>query len=152
MKLFKTAAVAALLSLPLIAPAKAAGYEISVIGDATNFIGCLAINETTGVGFLAVGDSLALLGNAKALKVSKGDSVSGTWSVDTGDIRKFSSKADSDNTVTIDVPNEAAAITSLTTGTALTVRAGNNMAKFDLVGAGDAFTGLVTCMTTKAAP
>lgn len=152
MPMLKKFVLAALLCLPLTLQAHAAGYQVSVLGDTTNFIGCLAINETTGVGFLAVGDSVALLANAKALKVEKGDTVSGTWSVDTGDTMKFSSKADSANTVTIDVPNDTASVTALTTGSALTVRAGNNMAKFDLEGSGEAFVNLVSCMTTKTAP
>ena len=152
MHVFKKAALAALLCLPIIAPAQAAGYQVSVLGDAANFIGCLAINETTGVGFLAVGDSVALLGNSKELKVSKGDTVAGSWSVDGGDSTHFSSKADSVNTATIDVPNDANAVVALTTGSALTIKTGSKVAKFDLDGAGEAFANLVSCMTTKKAP
>ena len=152
MHLFKKPALAALLCLPLIAPAQAAGYQVSVLGDAANFIGCLAINETTGVGFLAVGDTVAVLGNSKALKVSKDDTVAGSWSVDGGDATKFSSKADSMNTVTIDVPNDTTSVVALTTGSALTITAGSDVVKFDLEGAGEALVNLVSCMTTKTAP
>ena len=152
MQTLQKSAVAALLSLLVTASAQAGGYQVTVIGDAANFVGCLAINETTGVGFLAVGDTVALLGNAKSLKLSKGDAVSGTWSVDGGEATKFSSKADSANTVTIDVPNDAGAVAALTAGNALTIRAGSSTAKFDLDGSGEAFAALISCMTTKTAP
>lgn len=152
MLLFKKFALAALLCLPLALSAQAAGYQVSVIGDATNFTGCLAINEASGLGFVAVGDSVALLANSKALKISKGDTVTGTWAVDAGEATKFSSKADSDNIATIGVPNDAASVAALTTGSALTIMAGSNVAKFDLEGSGQAFVGLISCMTTKTAP
>lgn len=152
MSVFKKAAIAALLVLPLCNPAVAASYQVSVIGDAANFVGCLALNETVGIGFLAVGDSVALLGTSKALKIAKGDAVSGKWSVDGGTATNFSAKADTLNTVTIDVPNDAEAVAALTTGKMLTVSNGANTAKFELDGAADAFAGLIACMTTKSAP
>lgn len=152
MHAFTKVALAVCLAMNFCQSAQAAGYQVSVIGDATNFTGCLALNETAGVGFLAVGDSVALLGNSNALKIAKGDTVAGKWSVDGGTPNAYSSKADSANTVTIDVPNDAAAVASLTTGKVLTVSSGSNTAKFDLDGAAEAFTNLVSCMMTKSVP
>ena len=152
MPVFKKDILAVCLALPLGASAQAAGYQVSVMGDAANFVGCLALNESVGIGFLAVGDSVALLGNSKALKIAKGDAVSGKWSVDGGTATAYSAKADTLNTVTIDVPNDAEAVAALTSGKLLTVSNGSNTAKFDLDGSGEAFANLVSCMVTKSAP
>lgn len=151
MHVLKKVALVACFALPLCQPAKAAGYQVSVIGDAANFVGCLALNEEVGIGFLAVGDSVALLGNSKALKIAKGDAVSGKWSVDGGTATAYSAKADTLNTVTIDVPNDAESVAALTTGKMLTVSNGSNVAKFALDGSGEAFANLVSCMMTKSA-
>lgn len=148
----KKSVLAAVLCLPFSVSTKAAAYQVTVMGDAANFIGCLAINEATGVGFIAVGDTVALLGTSKELKVNQGDAVAGSWSVDGGDVTTFASKANSANTVTIDVPNDAVAVAALTTGKVLTVKTGGNLAKFDLDGSTGAFVNLVSCMTTKTAP
>jgi hypothetical protein len=151
MHVFKNVVLAACLALPVCASAQAAGYQVSVIGDAANFVGCLALNETAGVGFLAVGDSVALLANSKSLKIAKGDNVSGKWSVDGGAATLYSAKSDTLNTVTIDVPNDAEAVAALTTGKMLAVTNGSNSANFDLEGSGEAFVNLISCMMTKSA-
>ena len=152
MPVVRKAILAACVILPFGASAQAAGYQVSVIGDAANFVGCLALNESVGIGFLAVGDSVALLGNSKALKIAKGDTVSGKWSVDGRAATIYSAKTDTLNTVTIDVPNDAEAVAALTTGKMLTISNGGNTAKFDLEGSGEAFANLVSCMVTKSAP
>eukprot|EP01037_Dinobryon_pediforme_P005510 gene5510-5564_t len=152
MQVLKSAILTAAVVLAFGAPVKAAGYQLSVIGDAKNFMGCLAVNEDTGLGFMAVGDSVALLGNAKALKIAKGSKVAGQWSVDGAAPTAYAGTSDTLNTVTIDVPKDAEAVAALTTGKTLSISNGSNVAKFDLEGSGEAFSNLVSCMVTKSAP
>lgn len=148
-----TPLIAALLALPLCATVvQAAGYQISTIGDGSNFVGCLAQNETAGVGFLAVGATVAMFGNTAKFPFAKGDAVTGSWSIDGGTTYPFSSKADSPHTVTIEVPNTAEAVTSLVTGKNLAVTANNISSAFDLDGAGKAFNDLSECMIKNQKP
>lgn len=145
--------IAALLVLPFSTTiVHAAAYQISTIGEGSGFVGCLAQNETAGVGFLAVGATVALFGNTAKFPFAKGDTVAGSWSVDGGTAYPFSSKADSPHTVTIDVPNTAEAVTSLVSGKKLAVTANSIAAAFDLDGAGQAFNDLSECMVKNQKP
>ena len=132
--------------------AHAGDYKVTTLDDKGAFVGCLAQNETAGVGFLAVGSTVVLFGNSPTFPIAVGDAVSGKWSVDGKAPLDFSSKADSAHTATLDVPNTTDAVTSLTTGKELVINANGTEAKFSLTGAGQAFTDLITCMQTQKAP
>ena len=132
--------------------AHAGDYKVTTLEDKGTFIGCLAQNETAGVGFLAVGSTVVAFGNSPKFPIAAGDAVSGKWSVDGKAPVDFASKADSAHTATLDVPNTTEAVTALTTGQELTITANGTEAKFSLAGAGQAFTDLITCMQTQKAP
>lgn len=148
MKTIATAALAALISAPSV---HAADFGVTPMMDGDTFIGCLAQNNHTGIGYLAVGDQLALFANADAFAIAKGERVNGTWSVDGGAAADFSSTADSDKTVTIDVPNEATSVAALTSGKELTVTANGIDVILPLTGTEEAFAELTTCMKENGA-
>jgi hypothetical protein len=142
-------AAATLTALLSSVSAHAADFAITPMKDGDSFIGCLAQNTQSGIGYLAVGDKLALFANSDTFTIAKGDQVKGTWSVDGGAEAEFSSTADTDHTVTIDVPNAADSVTALTTGKELTVTANGTAVKLPLAGTEAAFTDLMGCMTTE---
>jgi hypothetical protein len=146
--LIAAATLAALLSA---AAAHAADFAITPMKDGDTFIGCLAQNTAAGIGYLAVGDKLALFANTDELTIAKGDQVKGTWSVDGAAANAFSSTADTDHTATIDVPNAAESVMTLTTGKELTVKANGTEATFQLAGTQEAFTELMACMQAQGA-
>jgi hypothetical protein len=146
--LILSAALSALLSA---AAANAADYTIAPMKDGDTFIGCLAQNTAAGLGYLAVGDKLALFANTDTFKIAKGDHIRGTWSVDGGTATEFSATADTDNTATIDVPNASESVIALTTGKEISVTANGTEAKLSLDGTEEAFTGLMACMQAQGA-
>ncbi|WP_283196269.1 hypothetical protein [Rhizobium sp. AN80A] len=146
MKHILAAATLVAATLLSMATARAADFGVTPMMDGDSFIGCLAQNNRTGIGYLAVGDKLALFANADAFAITKGERVKGTWSVDGAAAAEFSSTADSDKTVTIDVPNDAPTVTALTSGKELTVTANGIDVILPLTGTEQAFTELLTCM------
>ncbi len=146
---FSSMALAALL---LSGAADAADFAVMPLKDGDSFTGCLAQNIDAGVGLLAVGDKVVLFANSPKFTIAKGDAVKGTWSVDGGAPTDFSSAADTDATATIDVPNTTEAVTALTTGKTLAVKANTNSVEFPLEGVEKAFMGLTECMQTQKAP
>ena len=135
---------AILFASPCIA--QAADFEVSKIGDPGKYTGCLAVNAAGSLGYLAVGDKVAMFVTAPALALAKGAKASGTWSIDGAPPEPFATTANAANTVTIDVPNSAEAVTALTTGTTLTVAANGKTVKAPLDGTAQAFTALIGCM------
>ena len=146
MKHILAAATFVAATLLPMATTRAADFGVTPMMDGDSFIGCLAQNNRTGIGYLAVGDKLALFANADAFAITKGERVNGTWSVDGAAAAEFSSTADSDETVTIDVPNDATTVTALTSGKELTVTANGIDVILPLTGTEQAFTELMTCM------
>lgn len=126
--------------------AQAADFEVSKLGDPGKYTGCMAVNPAGSLGYLAVGDKVAMFVTAPALAVVKGAKASGTWSIDGATPEPFSSTANAANTVTIDVPNTAEAVTALTTGKTLTVVSGGKTVTASLDGTAQAFTALIGCM------
>ncbi len=151
MKHILAAATLVTTTLLSFAATRAADFGVTPMTDGDTFIGCLAQNNHTGIGYLAVGDKLALFANADAFAITKGERVNGTWSVDGAAAAEFSSTADSDKTVTIDVPNDAAAVTALTSGKELTVTANGIDVILPLTGTEEAFAALTTCMKENGA-
>ena len=126
--------------------AHAADFEVSKIGDPGKYTGCLAINATGSLGYVAVGDQVGMLVTSPAFALAKGAKGSGTWSIDGAKPEPFTTTVNTANTVTIDVPNSAEAITALTTGKTLTVVANGKTASTPLDGTAQAFTSLIGCM------
>ena len=147
--LFAAVALAGASSFAL--PALAADYSVEPLKDGKTFMGCLAQNQDAGVGFLAVGNSVALFATSAKFGIAKGAAVKGTWSVDGAAPADFANPANSANVATIDVPNTAEAVTALTTGKALDVTANGKHVTFDLTGSGQAFSDLITCMSENGA-
>jgi hypothetical protein len=131
--------------------AHAADFSVEPLKDGDAFIGCLAQNTQSGIGFLAVGDKVALFANTARFPFEKGDEVKGSWSVDDGDEAEFSSTADSAHTATIDVPNTSEAVLALTSGKELNVTANGVEGQFPLAGAKQAFTDLIACVEKEGA-
>lgn len=140
---------AALLGAVLLAcpyAAQAADFEITKIGDPGKYTGCIATNAAGSLGYLAVGDKVAMFVTAPAFALAKGANASGTWSIDGAKPEPFAATANGANTVTIDVPNSAEAVMALTTGTTVTVVANGKTVKAPLDGTAQAFTALIGCM------
>jgi hypothetical protein len=131
--------------------AHAAGFTVTPMKDGESFLGCLAQNTESGIGFLAVGDKLAMFANTDKFSIEKGQQVKGSWSVDDGDEAEFSSTADSAHTATIDVPNASEAVATLTQGEELNVTANGVDASLPLAGTEQAFTDLLACMQKEGA-
>lgn len=145
LRLPATAAIGAfLLACPITA--YAADFAIQKMGDPGKYTGCMAVNPAGSLGYLAIGDQVAMFVTAPALAVAKGADVSGTWSIDGSTPASFAAQAGSANTVTIDVPNSAEAVVALTTGKTLTVIANGKTVKAPLDGTAQAFTALIGCM------
>lgn len=132
--------------------ARAEDFAVMPLKDGDSFTGCLAQNIDAGIGLLAVGDKVVLFANSSKFPIAKGDAVKGSWSVDGGTATDFSSTADTAATATLDVPNTTEAVTALTTGKILTVKANAASVDFPLEGVEKAFTGLTECMQTQKAP
>jgi hypothetical protein len=132
--------------------ADAADFSIMPLKDGDSFTGCLAQNTDAGLGLLAVGDKVELFANSAKFAIAKGDDIKGSWSVDGSAATDFSSSADSAATATIDVPNTTEAVTALTSGKTLTVKANDVSVDFPLEGTDKAFMGLGECMQTQKAP
>lgn len=132
--------------------ASAADFSVTPLKDGDSFTGCLAQNTDAGVGLLAVGDKVVLFANSSKFTIAKGDQVKGSWAVDGGTATDFSSTADTAATATLDVPNTTEAVTALTSGKTLTVKANSASADFPLEGMDKAFMGLGECMQTQKAP
>ena len=141
-----TAPVAA----PAVAPA--GRYQITTMGAGADFAGCMALNEPAGIALVAVGQNVGLIANSEKFSFTKGSTVKGTWTVDGASATAFTSKIDTDHTVSIDVPNTAEAVTRLTTGKGLAVKANDAEVAFALGPMKQAFVDLSTCMETKKAP
>ena len=139
---------------PAAMPAAAAAgrYQISTIGAGADFAGCMALNEPAGLAVVAVGQNVALIANAPKFPFPKGSAVKGAWTVDGAGATAFAATVDTDHTVSIDVPNTAEAVTRLTTGKSLAVKANDVEVAFALGAMKQAFTDLSTCMETKKAP
>jgi hypothetical protein len=131
--------------------ANAADFSVEPLKDGESFIGCLAQNTQSGIGFLAVADKVALFANTARFPIEKGDEVKGSWAVDHGDEAEFSSTADSAHTATIDVPNTPEAVAALTSGKVLRVKATGVEGTFPLAGTEQAFTDLIACMQKEGA-
>lgn len=133
-------------------PAPGGAYGVTPIGSGADFAGCLAQNETLGLGLVAVGQNLALIANTAKFPFGKGVDVTGTWAVDGGTAMPFTSKSDTAHTVTIDVPNTREAVTNLISGRIVSIQANGTEVPFVLGPMKQAFSDLSTCMETKKAP
>ncbi len=138
------------VAVPAVAPA--GRYQITTIGAGADFAGCMALNEPAGLAMVAVGQNVGLIANSTKFPFTKGSAVKGAWTVDGAGTTGFASKIDTDHTVSIDVPNTAEAVTRLTTGKSLVVKADDVEVAFALGSMKQAFTDLSTCMETKKAP
>ncbi|KQV31554.1 hypothetical protein ASC97_19525 [Rhizobium sp. Root1203] len=149
----KTTVVALIFTTALLSDtlANAADFSVEPLKDGEAFIGCLAQNTPSGIGFLAVDDKVALFANTARFPIEKGDEVKGSWAIDDGDETEFSSTADSAHTATIDVPNTTEAVAALTSGKELRVKANGVKGTFPLAGTEKAFTDLLACMQDEGA-
>lgn len=141
-------AIAAFLLLPL-AGAMAAGktgYDVQPIKSEGKFIGCMAMNEDTGLTFVGTAETFSVMMTAKDFKVAKGDPVSGTWTIDGGKERALGIKADGPSTVSADFEATMANIKPFMDGTEVTVALGKNTIEFDLSGSMSAMNELNACM------
>lgn len=136
---------------PVPAPTGGA-YGVIPIGSGADFAGCLAQNETLGLGLVAVGQNLALIANTVKFPFGKGADVTGTWAVDGGPATPFTSKSETAHTVTIDVPNTREVVTNLISGRIVSIQANGTEVPFVLGPMKQAFADLSTCMETKKAP
>ena len=129
--------------------ARAAGYDVTTIGEGADFKGCIATNADNSLGVLAAGSTVALIAKPAGLAVAEGSRVAGTWAVDDGATVPIDATTDGANTVSLAVPNTSEAVRGLTTGK--TLRMTVNGAGFSLP-LGDmtqAFTSLSECMATN---
>jgi hypothetical protein len=125
---------------------------MTIGGTGPDFLGCLAHNETLGLGLVSVGQNVALLANSPKFPFDKGADVKGTWAVDGGAATPFTVKTDTAHTVAIDIPHDPAHVTSLVSGRTVTVKANGTEVAFQLGPMMQAFTDVSTCMETKKAP
>jgi len=137
---------ALVLALPLCSAAHAEGYEITPVGERGAYIGCVAIDANTGVGFAAVGQSLSVLMNAALLRVNKGDQVDGTWAVDGGKERPLSAEADNKDAVSADLQASKEILALLANGNQISATIGATYVDFDLGGSKQALQDLAACM------
>ncbi len=137
--------------LGLSVSAEAAVFTVSPLkapdGTAT---GCLAQDAVDAVGYLAVEDTVILFAHSDAYSIAKGAPVRGTYAVDGATPVAFSGTADNANTASIPVPNDAESVAALVSGNRLTVVANGKSVAFDIADTGQAFTGLVQCMSDAA--
>lgn len=126
--------------------AHAATYDIEPLDDKGQFLGCMAINATDGVVLLAMENALSLLVTAPEFKVAKGDTVSGTWSIDTSKNRPLSDKANGASTVSIDLELTKDNFELVGNGDTLTVSIGKASHEFSLAGSSKGLDGLRACM------
>ena len=144
MSLGRLAIAAAFISMS----AQAAEFTVQPLKDASGAVtGCLAQDAKGEVGFLAVDSKVELFAHNVAFSIAKGAAVTGTYAVDGAKPVSFSSKADTANTATIDVPDDAEGVAALVSGNRLTVTANGTTARFDIANTAQAFSGLVQCMT-----
>lgn len=141
-------ALAALLLLPPVAVAAGRdGYNVQPIRDGGKFIGCMAMNEETGLTFVGTAETFSVMMTAKDLKVAKGDPVSGTWAIDGGKERPLGMKADGPSTVSADFEASVANMKPFMDGSEVTVAVGKETIEFDLSGSMAAVNELKACMT-----
>ena len=126
--------------------ARAAGYQIMPIGEPGKYVGCMAINEQTELGFVAVQQSLGVLMNSKLLRVRQGDAVDGTWRVDEGREMKLDAVSTTADTVTGDLPQSREAFAQLANGNAVTVTLGATTVEWSLEGSKQALADIGACM------
>lgn len=112
--------------------------------------GCQAVNERAGLSLLAVGDTVLLFAQSSKFPFAEADKVEGTWAADGGAPTTFTSDGGGANMVGIQVPNSAEAVGALTSGKTLQVVAKGMKASFDLRGTGNAFAGLLECMSAAS--
>ena len=144
-------ATAAPASAPVV-PTLGGAYVITTIGEGKDFAGCMALNETIGISLVGVGQNLGLIANAPKFSFGKGATVKGSWRVDQGASISFVTIADTPSTVSLDVPNNRAAVVALTTGKVLSIEANGAIVPFSLAGMNQGFDKLAACMETKKAP
>ena len=150
---FMLLALAASVLLPL-AGAMAAGkdgYNVQPIKSEGKFIGCMAMNEDTGLTVVGTAETFSVMMTAGDFKVAKGDPVSGTWTIDGGKERPLGVKADGPSTVSADFEATMANIKPFMDGAEVTVAIGKNTIEFDLSGSMAAMNELNACMTKGSA-
>lgn len=137
--------------LLLTLPATAAVFTVTPLkADNGTVAGCLAQDASAAVGFLAVGDTVVMLAHSDAFVIANGAAVRGTYAVDGAVPVGFSGTADSANTASIPVSNDAESVAALVSGNRLTVVANGKTATFDIANTAQAFTGLMQCMSDEA--
>lgn len=142
-----------LAAMVLLAPAAhAAGFSIEPIGDPGKYVGCVAINGETEIGFVGVGQTVAVVAHSKLLRLRKGDAVEGTWNVDGGAERRLDAKTDTADTVSADLPATPATLAMLANGDAFSVTMGATSVEWSLEGSRQALKDLGACMDKNVTP
>ena len=137
----------------LLAPAAhAAGFSVEPIGEPGKYAGCVAIDGETEIGFVGVGQTLAVLAHSKLLRLRKGDAVEGTWNVDGGAERKLDAKTDTADTVSAELPATPATVALLANGNTFSVTMGATSVEWSLEGSSQALKDLGACMDKNVTP
>ena len=123
-----------------------ADYEISPMGEPGAYTGCLAIDSEAEMGFVAVGQSVAVLAYSKLLRLRVGDEVNGTWTVDDSTARKLDRKTSTADTVTADLPATRETLALLGNGKTFSVTIGATDVEWSLAGSAKALKDLGACM------
>ncbi len=129
-----------------------AAYKIEPIGEPGAHKGCIAIDGETELGFVAAGQSLAILVHSELLRLRKGDPVDGTWNVDGGKEYKLDASTDTANTVSADVPQTKPMFDLLRDGNTLNVTLGATNVEWSLAGSSKALQELGACMDKNVKP
>ena len=140
-------------ALLLLAPAAhAAGFSIEPIGEPGKYMGCVAVDGETEIGFVGVGPTVAVLAHSKLLRLRKGDAVDGTWNVDGGAEHKLDAKTDDADTVSAEMPASKATLALLSNGSTFSITMGATNVEWSLVGSSKALQDLSACMDKNVKP
>ena len=145
--LFATAAI-----FLLAHAAHAAGFTVEPIGEPGKYVGCVAVDGETEMGFVGVGQTVAVLAHSKLLRLRKGDAVDGTWNVDGGAEHKLDAKTDTADTVSAEMPASKATLTLLGNGNTFSVTVGATDVEWSLAGSSKALQDLGACMDKNVTP
>lgn len=141
------------VALLLLAPAaQAAGFSIEPIGEPGNYMGCVAIDGETEMGFVGVAQTIAVIAHSKLLRLRKGDAVDGTWNIDGAAEQKLDAKTDTADTVSAGLPATPATFALLANGNAFSVTMGATSVEWSLEGSSKALKDLGACMDKNVKP
>lgn len=139
------------LSLVFVAPAYAAknrssAFTIEPMLDGKNFMGCSGTNLAVGMVFVAVEGGFSVMLIAPEFKVTKGDKVVGTWSVDDAKPRALSADANGAGIVSIDLDPSRENLALFNDGDELVARVGKASHAFSLADSEQGLADLTACM------